>query len=190
MDAASAATPTARRRLLLQQPPPSDCVNAVSWPEVLRSVLHLLPTLECDLPTAALAALSEMGEYTALCGKHRLALLRALCDAFLGCWSTQQLLKEDAKRHEETGLAWERRTAERAAHWRAEDVRASMDARTEARLLFDPHHEISNGTEAASALPSTPALRAPPTGAMAGASHAARHWLRPSGNDEATSVGS
>lgn len=79
---------------LLQQIPPAEAVDGATWPEVLRCVGLLLPHLHDERKCSdALAALGLV-EYEALGVAEKMALLRGLCDVFLGAYSVGQLLKE------------------------------------------------------------------------------------------------
>ncbi len=104
--------------LILQQLPTIESLSLVSWPEVMRAVLLLLPPSEADPPAEALAALRE-AEYVSLRPRHKLQLLRALGDAWLSCPHGQRVLQQESFREVNIDQRHEARANERAARWRA-----------------------------------------------------------------------
>ena len=140
-------SPPHAARLLLQQLPAPECVTAVSWPEVLRTVLLLSPDCECDLerdldvPREALQQLGS-GEYTQLRPSARLALLHGLIDVWLSCWTSQQLLRARQATGQERAAEHTRRCAERDAARRAAELKEAMEQRAAepARRVSNPHH--------------------------------------------------
>eukprot|EP00900_Chrysochromulina_parva_P005218 jgi/Chrpa1/14698/Chrysochromulina_OHIO_Genome00023454-RA len=159
--------------LLLQQLPPPEAVSPLSWPEVLRAVLLLLPSREVDPPAAALGALAE-AEYSRLSPAHKLSLLRALCDAWLGCPSMEQRLAADAATHFDLSASFSRETIARASKERFENERAAMEAQPDRRIqILNPHHQLALLDASAAAAAGTAAAAAAGTAATAAAATAA-----------------
>ena len=108
----------------------------------MRTVLLLLPSNEVDAPAAALAALADR-EYSMLCPPHRLALLRALCDTWLGSPSGQLVLSADASKHSELSAGFARESAERESAERAAALKAHADMQLDRSILIvNSHHQL------------------------------------------------
>ena len=95
--------PPSQVALLLQQLPTAETVTAANWPEVLRSVGHLLEGLSDEQYGApeALSVLERHG-YSELAFSQRLALLRLLCDATCGTLGSELKANYDAEVERET----------------------------------------------------------------------------------------
>ena len=114
---------------------------------------------DADAPSDALDALAD-GEYAELRPAHRLALLVALSDAWLCCWTTSQLLRDRAAKQQELQGLFTRRTAERAASLRGAEAqaRAAHQPSTMSTAISNSHHskpliELSAPASPAGAIP-------------------------------------
>ena len=76
---------------------------------LLRRGLELT---EAQLADALIAEALAEEDYSKLSPAHRLALLSALCGAWLSCWTAQTLLRTDGGKQQEQIAAFARRSAE------------------------------------------------------------------------------
>ena len=95
--------PPSQVAMLLQQLPTAETVTAANWPEVLRSVGHLLEGVGDEQHGApeALRVLEGQG-YGELDFSQRLALLRLLCDATCGTLGSELKANYEAEAERET----------------------------------------------------------------------------------------
>ena len=125
-------------------------------PQVARAALLLLPMCDVDPPTEALDALHE-AEYATLRPRHKLALLRALSDAWLSSPSGQQVLQAGAwpRWHGFAGAAISASHLPPVSPWRLEHPsmarRCDVDARAESHkeVAVDTRHEARASERAA-----------------------------------------
>ena len=97
--------PPPDKGLLLQQVPSEQTVSGANWPEVLRSVAWLLPSLLLDgagaEATEAFAALQKTEDYSELPCPTKAMILKTLCDACLACAAVREALDANFAEMEE-----------------------------------------------------------------------------------------
>ncbi|KAL3912275.1 MAG: hypothetical protein SGPRY_008391 [Prymnesium sp.] len=128
--------PPAEPSQLLQQLPSADCVTPSSWPEVVRCVCGLLPSIHTEPPV--LSALEEWrvrGEYVLLRAEAKLSLLQALCDAWLESGGGHSTLRGREGKQLELMREHERRVREVDAFGRSTNLPPRR-----LTLVRNPHH--------------------------------------------------
>lgn len=149
------STPPLGVSLLLQQLPPPLAVTSTSWPEVMRTLCWLLPSViggACCAPGEVEAALHalEKSDHSALAPGHKLTLLRALVSAYLDLGEAGRanelkpvvkILEDHVDRHRE--IAKERKDAEAKVKRDLLEVVARVDAQMK-RTIAEANYTVSS----------------------------------------------
>ena len=127
--------PPPDKGLLLQQVPSEQTVSGANWPEVLRSVAWLLPSLLLDgagaEATEAFAALQKTEDYSELPCPTKAMILKTLCDACLACAAVREALDANFAEMEEAEKEMRMQVAELKKRRREAAEAAEAEAKAE-----------------------------------------------------------